>query len=56
MTKQDKLISDIKKELDEIKAIKEEYKENNELLKEKILEYEQLTKSFTKSIPRGMFT
>ncbi len=55
MTKQDKLISDIKKELDEIKVIKEEYKENNELLKEKILEYNQIITSFQKSIPRGFF-
>lgn len=56
MTKQDKLISDIKKELKEIRRIKEEYIENNELLKEKILEYEQLTKSFIRTAPSGFYT
>jgi len=55
-TKQAKLIAEMKKELSEFKEIKEECKENNELLKEQILEYEQLTKSFQKSIPKGMFT
>ncbi len=55
-TKQAKLIAEMKKELSEFKEIKEECKENNELLKEQILEYEQLTKSFNKTIPRNFFT
>jgi len=54
-TKQAKLIAEMKKELSEFKEIKEECKENNELLKEQILEYEQLTKSFNKTIPEGFF-
>jgi len=54
-TKQAKLIAEMKKELSEFKEIKEEYKENNELLKEQILEYEQLTKSFNKKTPRGLY-
>ncbi len=55
-TKHDKIIATVKKELDEIKIIKEEYKENNELLREKILEYDQLIKSHNKPVPSGFFT
>ena len=54
-TKHDKIIASVKKELDEIKVIKEEYKENNEILREKILQYDQLIKSHNRSVPRGFF-
>ena len=56
MTKQDKILTALQKELDEFKRINAENKEKTEEIKEQKLEYEQLTKSFTKSIPRGMFT
>ncbi len=55
-TKQDKLIASVKKELDEIKVIKEEYKENNALLREKILQYDQLIQSHNKPVPKDMFS
>jgi len=54
--KQDKLLAEMRKEIEEFKKINAENKEINELLVEQILEYNQIIKSFQKSIPRGMFT
>ncbi len=45
----------MEKELAEFKAINIETKELNRLLKDQVIEYQQVIKSFNRNIPRGMF-
>ena len=54
--KHDKILSDMEKELAEFKAVNAETKELNQLLKDQVIEYQQVIKSFNKNIPKGMFT
>jgi len=56
MIKQDKLLAEMRKEIDAFKKINAENREINELLVEQILEYNQIIKSFQKSCPAGFFT
>jgi len=54
-TKKDILILEMKKELKEFRELKAEQKQINETLKEQSIEYENLIKSFNKTIPKDMF-
>jgi len=55
-SKQEKLISQLKDGLKEIKELKAQQKEINETLKEQSIEYSNLIKAFNKSIPTGVYT
>lgn len=53
--KKDILLSELKRELKEFRELKAEQKQINETLKEQSIEYENLIKSFNKTIPKNMF-